>query len=233
MQFTFPTAPHRLIPAETPSSSDSTWAALNHRDAAVTAAIDQAYGWWRRAGESPPIYDGMAPTFDTLATTILTDGPFDGVIGFSQGGALAGMLAAALDGRAFPPGLAPSSPFSSNPPLQPPLRFCIVYSGFRGMDARCDPLFEPRIATLGLHFLGQLDGVVEESRSQALINSWDQDRLRVVVHPGGHFLPSQRPWLDAAVGFVQDVLDEKGPKGRNEKKSPQDEERVEDMDVPF
>lgn len=75
---------------------------------------------------------------------------------------------------------------------------------------------------------------MEESRSRGLIAVCED--ARVVTHPGGHFLPSQRPWLDAAVGFVRECLEAAGgddggggSNGRGKKK----EERVEDMDVPF
>ena len=62
----------------------------------------EAYGWWRRKGEGEPYtYEGMDRGLATIAETMQRDGPFDGVIGFSQGGAAAGMVAALLeDGRA-------------------------------------------------------------------------------------------------------------------------------------
>lgn len=77
-----------------------------------------------------------------------------------------------------------------------------------------------------------MDGVVEEARSQALISCWDEDRIRVVVHPGGHFLPSQRPWLDAAVGFISDVLGKKVGNGTRTREKIEDM-NIEDMDMPF
>jgi dihydrofolate reductase len=49
----------------------------------------------------------------------------------------------------------------------------------------------------------------------------------VVFHPGGHFVPSQRPYLDAAVQFIRKQL-EKGDKDGDAK-----EEDVNHMDVPF
>ncbi len=49
-----------------------------------------------------------------------------------------------------------------------PLKFAVSYSGFTPRP-RISPGCEPKISTPTLHFLGGLDTVVEESRSQALI----------------------------------------------------------------
>ena len=78
-----------------------------------------------------------------------------------------------------------------------------------------------------LHFLGSLDTVVEESRSLALVEACEESEGRVVYHPGGHFLPStQKASVNALIGFIKEVLHKaEGPK--------QEEESVEDMDVPF
>lgn len=50
---------------------------------------------------------------------------------------------------------------------------------------------------------------------------------KIVWHPGGHFLPSQRPFLDAAVRFIQERLENKDDKGKEE------DEDVNNMDLPF
>ena len=49
----------------------------------------------------------------------------------------------------------------------------------------------------------------------------------MVVHPGGHFVPSQKPWLDAVVRFVKECVEGKKEKGER------DDIKAEDMDVPF
>ena len=52
----------------------------------------------------------------------------------------------------------------------------------------------------------------------------------VVWHPGGHFLPSQRPYLDAAVRFIREQLESSDGLNANGKEV---EEDVNDMDLPF
>lgn len=163
-------------------------------------------------------------------------------MGFSQGAAAAAVVASLLEGEgrvsAFKKAQReggipyPASFLGSEKEggiVQGPLKFCVIYSGFRAPGEKYKGFYEPRIETRSLHFIGQLDTVVSEERSRTLVDCFVGDGEggtgRVVVHPGGHFLPSQRPWLDAVGGFLKECLDGAEEKGV--------EESVEDMDVPF
>jgi hypothetical protein len=93
------------------------------------------------------------------------------VIGFSQGGAAAGMVAALLEegrreafeasqskgGIRFPDSFTRDSGYIEEG-VQGPLKFAVSYSGFA---ASTNPLYqafyEPRISTPMMHFLGSLD----------------------------------------------------------------------------
>ncbi|KAH8702981.1 serine hydrolase FSH [Phaeosphaeriaceae sp. PMI808] len=211
----YPTAPHRLSPA------DESFLVTEQEN---EQQLD-AWAWWRRTATPPGAggkgkrytYSGLDTTFAFLARLMKDEGPFTGVIGFSQGAALAALLASLLEPHresAF----AQSStsafafPHSFTPPPQPPFKFAVCYSGFRpDDDSPYAPFFEPRIETPTLHFFGMQDVVVEERRGVALVD-----------HPGGHFLPgTQKASVGALIGFMKEVLGEK------------EEESVEDMDVPF
>ncbi|KAL9009539.1 MAG: hypothetical protein Q9173_005437 [Seirophora scorigena] len=244
IRFSYPTGPVRLDPADIPGYSGTS----DNKD----EEPEPAFGWWRRKDLPSPtsnrepkiVYTGLQDGLGRIAETIKTEGPFDGVIGFSQGGCAAGMVAGLLESgrrRSFVFAADtqdverfPSSfdPFHEQGSSQPQLKFAIIYSGFPAPGTRYSRFYEPPLTTPTLHFLGTLDGVVEEARSRALIERCE--KAREAVHPGGHFLPSQRPWLDAAVGFVQECLekdkDGSGEGGRGKKEN---EENVEDMDVPF
>ncbi|OQE29391.1 hypothetical protein PENSTE_c002G03567 [Penicillium steckii] len=234
----YPTAPLRLKPSDIPGYEPS--------DSGVPDEDIEAYGWWRRSNSAnPPLYTGIDEGLAAVAKVLRDEGPFDGVIGFSQGAALAAMVAGLLEpgrkevfakfakdevegaaGMPFPSAFETSSGFQ-----HPPLKFALCYSGFRAPGPRYRGFYDnPPIQTPVLHVLGSLDAVVEESRSRALIDACagkpEKDGL-VIWHPGGHFLPSQRPFLDAAVRFIREQL-EKGAAGAKE-----EEEDVNDMDVPF
>lgn len=133
------------------------------------------------------------------------------MIGFSQGGALAALVASALE--ANPARLLPGEyrlsdevdgtrrTMCQNGMVQLPLKFAIIYSGFLAIDRTCSVFFEPKIKTPTMHFLGQLDGVVDESRSRRLIEACVNSE--VVVHVGGHFVPSQKVNMDALAAFIR------------------------------
>lgn len=261
VSFSYPTGPLRLNPSDVPGYTPSNNAQEEETEA---EAEIESYGWWRRANSTvPPVeYKGIDDAFRAIAQVLRDEGPFDGVIGFSQGASLAFAVASLLeidrkkafasvaatqkrnkkqedntntenknknndDDDFFPQWFLPEH--TNN---HPPLKFGIVYSGFRFADERFRALYDEPVRTPVLHVMGTLDALVSEAMSRALVEACaggDSDvEKRVVFHPGGHFVPSQKTYLDIAVGFVRTALEQRV---NGEKK--EEEERVEDMDVPF
>ncbi|PIG89892.1 dihydrofolate reductase [Aspergillus arachidicola] len=214
---TYPTGPLRLNPADIPGYEPT--------QETPTEPLE-AYGWFRRSNTaSPPEYLGLEDGLAAVAKVMSEEGPFDGVIGFSQGAAMAAMVVSLLE-----PGRKEAFARFWMRMLRRRGRFALCYSGFRSPGARYRGFYEsPALQTPILHVLGSLDAVVEESRSRALVEACAGDpekEGKVVWHPGGHFLPSQRPYLDAAVRFIREQLE-----GGNKKDA--EEEDVNDMDLPF
>jgi len=198
----------------------------------------EAYGWWKRRDDSdPPEYVGIEDAFDEVAKVLKTEGPFDGVIGFSQGACMAAVVASLLEGQsrrqAFKDAQSKSTHVIAYPKSfedldHPPLKFGIVYSGFVPPGDRYAAIYQPPITTPMCHFIGSLDSVVEEKRTQALVDACGgTDMTQVVVHPGGHFVPSSKQYLDVAAAFIQHQMVPKSLQNGEK------EESVEDMDVPF
>lgn len=241
----YPTAPIRLVPADVPFAVANSTNAEAKEGGEVNGEKDEgtdAWAWWRRKGEGEPYtYEGIEQGLAHIAEVLKTEGPFDGVIGFSQGGACAAMVASLLEpgrregfeakypagGMRYPESFEADTGFIEST-IHPELKFAVSYSGFAARGTELYKAFyEPKIKTPMLHFLGTLDAVVEEARSLALVEACEQNEGRVVYHPGGHFLPSsQKAYVGALIGFIKEVL-HKAEAG--EKK----EENVEDMDVPF
>ncbi|KAL4906868.1 hypothetical protein BDW74DRAFT_129128 [Aspergillus multicolor] len=240
----YPTGPLRLNPADIPGytpAEDSSTGSDEKEEI-------EAYGWYRRSNTAePPLYVGLEDGLDAIAKVLGEEGPFDGVIGFSQGAAVAAMVASLLEGEKrreafarFAPASSSSSdgvegfayPTSFAKLDHPAMKFALCYSGFRSPGDRYRAFYEsPAIQTPILHVLGTLDAVVDETRSRSLIEACvgdPENESKVVWHPGGHFLPSQRPYLDAAVRFIRECLEggQQGGKGK-------EEEDVNDMDLPF
>jgi predicted esterase len=239
----YPTAPLKLSYADIPG--------VNVEGAESNADEQpEAYGWWRRKGDGEPFtYEGIEQGLATVAETMRSEGPFDGVIGFSQGGAAAGMVAALLEegrraafetaqskgGIRFPDSFTKDSGYIEES-VQAPLKFAVSYSGFgASTNALYQAFYEPKIQTPMMHFLGSLDTVVSEDRSLRLVEACENGRgkdggvQRVVYHPGGHFLPSsQKQYVAALVAFIREVMSEQvASAGKKE------EESVEDMELPF
>lgn len=229
VSLTYPTGPLRLKPSDVPGF-----------DPTSTEDPDsiEAYGWWRRSNTSdPPEYVDLDRGLGTVASVLESEGPFDGVIGFSQGASLAAMVASLLEGesrkQAFEKAKSESSlaipyPASFERLSHPPLKFCAAYCGFIAPGERYRGFYEnPHIQTPVCHFIGSLDSVVEECRTQALVDATGgAEKSQVVMHPGGHFVPSGKQYLDAVAAFIKQKLS-----SPVEKKDL--EERVEDMDLPF
>jgi predicted esterase len=238
VELVYPTGPMKLSTSDIPGYDVD---GINNAE----KEDPEAYAWWKRKGDSEPYqYDGLESGLTALATTLKEQGPFDGTIGFSQGGAAAAMLATLLEtGRKEgferlekSGGMQWPTTFTGQDggPIHPPLKFAVSYAGFgASTHALYRGFYEPKIATPTLHFLGSVDTVVSEERSLRLVEACVDGKgreggvPRVVYHPGGHHLPSQKQFVAALVAFIKEAV---GEDGRVEKAK---EERVEDMDLPF
>ena len=231
--FSYPTGPLRLKPADVPGFNSSRFEGDENDVDAI-----ESYGWWRRSNTAdPPEYVGIENGLQVVAETLESEGPFDGVMGFSQGAAFAAVVSSLLEGKrrkqafdhfqnqskmavAFPEMFAKSQ--------HPPMKFCVSYSGFIAPGARYTALYEPTIDTPSCHFIGSLDSVMEESRCRALLEAFGGERkAQLVFHPGGHFTPSAKPYLAALEAFIRNSMEGQG------KENGIDDEKAEDMDVPF
>lgn len=241
LEFIYPTAPIKLDVADIPGYD------VDGSSSGESARLE-AYGWWRRKGSGEPYtYEGMEIGLDAVAEVLKSSGPFDAVLGFSQGGALAGMLASLLEagrpgafeaaqsrgGMRYPDSFVQDSGFIEEA-VHPPLKFAVSYSGFGASTHELyQAFYAPKITTPMCHFLGSVDTVVSEDRSLRLVEACVDGKgkeggvPRVIYHPGGHFLPSsQKQYVAALVAFIREVFGESAGTGKKE-------ESVEDMDMPF
>lgn len=194
------------------------------------------------------MYEGIEAGLDVVGGILREKGPFDGVLGFSQGGALSAMVAALLEpgrrrvfdeahgkrgGMAFPGSWVDAGGEGGLCGGHPPMKFAVVYSGFKATENKLyRGFYEGGVQTPVLHFLGGVDTVVEEARSLRLVEVTGEKEL--VRHPGGHGIASGRVFVGALVGFMQKALGWDGANGVGKGGSRvQLEEMVEDMDVPF
>ncbi|KZT69633.1 FSH1-domain-containing protein [Daedalea quercina L-15889] len=196
----FVDAPHVLTPVDMAAlTSQSPESSLDNLGAAEAATeTDPALaprGWWRVNAERT-LTNGLEDSLATLRDVLAKD-RYDGVLGFSQGAAMAAILAALLE----KPGVHPPFLINGEPP-HPPLEFCVAVAGFRPSSPLCDAILLPSFSTRTLHILGRTDVIVVEERSKTLLDI--SANKRIEWHDGGHFVPSKAPWRNFMRSYLRD-----------------------------
>ncbi|KAH9963023.1 serine hydrolase FSH, partial [Russula compacta] len=186
LEFIFVDAPHVLEPVDLTSHGHTLDAFGAPEASAMTE--DPALkprGWWR-TDPTRTRTDGLEESLAYLREILRTQ-RFEGVFGFSQGAAMAALLAALLERpRLHAPFLVDGEP------PHPPFKFCVAVSGFKVAGPLSAAIFLEGYATPTLHILGKNDILVVEERSRVLINV--SNGRRVEEHNGGHFVPSKASW---------------------------------------
>ncbi|ORX57405.1 hypothetical protein DM01DRAFT_1334031 [Hesseltinella vesiculosa] len=184
------TAPHLSL------HPDHTSEALREAAADPTAPEElKPFGWWLPSdGEQ---FEGLDESMTLLKKVLIEQGPFDGVFGFSQGAALASMLTAMMDDRSLAPEYIPED-FA-----HPTFRFAMVSASFIAENkplARRLFLGDKSISTPSLHMIGEKDTLIVPERMEKLAGAFDQPQL--LVHAGGHVVPSNAPSRNTIMEFV-------------------------------
>ncbi|KAH6985280.1 serine hydrolase FSH, partial [Ilyonectria destructans] len=123
-----------------------------------TASNEPTYAWWPNDATATNIEE----TLSYLSNILDKEGPFNGIVGFSQGGSVGSLIAAFLER----PRLArPSNLTTSHGPLQ----LVVSYSGYHEDDARLQKYYAQKIKTPILHFISSTDPVVAEERCFRLV----------------------------------------------------------------
>lgn len=172
----------------------------------------EAYAWFSMYYHYDPP-NGLYDTFQLIAHILKTEGPFDGIMGFSQGSAICSMVASILEGQfrkqAFDIAklnLPSSIPFPSmfENLDHPPFKFGITFGGAIAESAKYDGFYKnPCIATPFCHFIGQYDSVVDSLQTMALIRATGgPDKAWTFQHHGAHFIPTDSKSLEYLVSFI-------------------------------
>ncbi|KAK7460837.1 Family of serine hydrolases 3 [Stygiomarasmius scandens] len=189
VEMVFLDAPHILELADVPGDFYAIGGPPRSTDPASTPRA-----WWRWNTDSLKAI-GLQDTLAYLRDRLSAE-RFDGVMGFSQGAALAALLSALLERpESYPPFLVDGEP------PHPPFKFCIAVSGFKLLDPLSHEIFGSGYATPTLHILGKTDVVVSEERSKTLLEISLNKRLE--EHEGGHFVPSKNNWRTFVAEYLR------------------------------
>lgn len=174
----FLSGPLVLTPNDLPFDPDPSQADIDMR------------AWWI-VNEASPEYLKKDKAMETVRETLETKGPFDGIIGFSQGAGLTAVLTKLVGTEKFCPN-------------HPKLKFAIMYSAFKLNETMFPGVYDEPFTTPSLHIMGTLDTVVSEERSMALYDAWEPSKRNLVKHPGGHYVPSSKPLVQQVLAFVNE-----------------------------
>ncbi|XP_069767900.1 esterase OVCA2 [Narcine bancroftii] len=128
---------------------------------------------------------GLEESLETIAKAMIELGPFDGIMGFSQGAALVSMICALRQ--------------QGDPRFQ--FNFAILVAGFRSRCRLHGHFYEEPIALPSLHVFGETDRVIPGELSQQLSTSFVNPV--VLTHPGGHFVPASAPQKQVYFEFLE------------------------------
>ncbi|KAL4953554.1 serine hydrolase-domain-containing protein [Aspergillus filifer] len=174
------------------------------------------HAWFRLHQEEPPI--GLLDSINRVAEILRTEGPFDGILCFSQGSVVGGMVASLLEGPArrqrfeeyaleYPDAVRFPEPYKTLD--HPPFKFGITYGAYMGRSPVFSAFYNPIIETPFMHFMGEFDPVVPTDMAEAV----DRARIggarrRKMMHPGAHAIPIGDVYHEAVVDFIRSAAED-------------------------
>ena len=165
-----------------------------------------ALGWFN-VGETAPgarpaistQYVGVEATLECIRAAVEEHGPFDGVLGFSQGATMAAYCC-----------LRPETWWKAG--AAPPFRFAILFSAFLPRDPAWSLVAaEPSKSLPTFHCFGQSDDRVPPKSCLAVAACFDAPRHH--PHEGGHGVPSDAPLRAALKEFISSCQGDGGGEG--------------------
>jgi predicted esterase len=146
--------------------------------------------WWN-ASEDGTTYHGWEASRAAVQAALAPldsadrcDAPRVGLLGFSQGAAVAATLAALAERGGFPR-----------------LRFVVLVAGFKPRAAELAPLFDPPLSVPSLHIWGTADPFAKHG--PRLFDHFSPDARQLLEWPGRHTVPTTGSAADALVEFVR------------------------------
>ncbi|XP_033834282.1 esterase OVCA2 [Periophthalmus magnuspinnatus] len=151
-------------------------------------------GWWFSdvaarsfsAQQKCEVSLGLDQSVTTVRDAVKNLGPFDGILGFSQGAAFVAMLCSLQEQN-----LEPDFHF----------RFAILVAGFRSACTEHERFYEIPLQIPSLHVFGQEDRVIPDHMSKDLLPVFKDPQI--LTHPGGHFVPAASSHRQTYQDFIK------------------------------
>lgn len=156
---------------------------------------EQERGWWfskldksYKALDETDICIGYEDSVQTIVQEFEKNGPFDGVLGFSQGAAFTSLLCA----------------LKKDPQYKLHFKFAIIVAGFKSLLKAHRHMYEEPIDGPSFHAVGESDAVIPSQSSVDLQSSFINPV--VYTHAGGHYMPASPQLRTALTDFLSPYL---------------------------
>jgi predicted esterase len=155
---------------------------------------EQRYQWMSYKPEWPVInynYDTIKESTEYIIDYINQNGPFDGLLGFSQGAIVCVAMLLKI----------PTWPLLSN---------CIKFVILVGCPPINDPTIKPILETFNqqdqlptLHISGQNDTLITSEMSEIIFKYFNPSLAEFYLHKGGHYCPNDSDFRQKLKDFIQ------------------------------
>ena len=159
------------------------------------AEDDRVRGWWfsrpeksYNAMDRTDIITGYQESLDMITDKFCKDGPFDGILGFSQGASFASLLCV----------------LKTHPDIAISFKFAIMIAGFRSQLSPHIGMYESPIDCPSFHTIGVSDAVIPSVASEDLMASFVN--AAAYKHDGGHYIPASPQLRTALLDFLSPFL---------------------------
>ncbi|VDD80936.1 unnamed protein product [Mesocestoides corti] len=164
-----------------------------------TDGSDQGNGWWFskpddsfNARENTDFLRGFDESVSVVKEALKSQGPFDGILAFSQGAAFVTLLQILME----------QHPEEWDAPV---VKFAILVATFKSRSSLHAPLYSGVIQMPTLLVYGEDDKVIPAEMTKDLLPMYVAPQT-TLVHPGGHFIPTNAAAKDAYRAFIAPFL---------------------------
>ncbi|XP_071481343.1 esterase OVCA2-like [Diadema antillarum] len=161
-------------------------------------------GWWFSdkeggflASQHTSVNPGYEESLDTIATALREQGPFDGILAFSQGAALLALICGLREQG--------DSRFIFN--------FAILVAGFRSLSSGHDSCFTQKVTCPTLHVFGNTDQVIPKESSEDMLQYFVDPTI--INHNGGHYVPATSAEKKVYLSFLEAQKEKKREMGES------------------
>ncbi|CAH1399083.1 unnamed protein product [Nezara viridula] len=181
-EFTYVTAPHSIKPLS------------NELNNTINDDYDYRTWWYTGADKTylsklpSDIDEGFDDSLEFLKQFIKDNGPFDGLLGFSQGGALAALICFLIKRKEF----------------EADFKFVVLIGAFKSLCTPHLQYYSDKISLPSLHVFGEGDDIITKDRSEELMSFFE--KAEILKHSGGHYVPCSKEQKESYLKFFKEML---------------------------